>query len=78
MVYKNLDMFSGRYGSKNISPYRTFSSIGISKATLSRFERAETMMNFEKVVQALQLMGIGLEEYEYLLTTMPPLNQKPF
>ncbi|MFK4934508.1 Rgg/GadR/MutR family transcriptional regulator [Lactococcus formosensis] len=49
-----------------------FSSIGISKATLSRFERAETMMNFEKVVQALQLMGIGLEEYEYLLNDYAP------
>lgn len=30
------------------------------------------MMNFEKVVQALQLMGIGLEEYEYLLNDYAP------
>lgn len=35
-----------------------FTSIGISKASLSRFE---------KVVQALQLMGVSLEEYENFL-----------
>ena len=44
-----------------------FTTIGISKASLSRFERAETMMSFEKVVQALQLMGVSLEEYENFL-----------
>ncbi|EKF52174.1 Rgg/GadR/MutR family transcriptional regulator [Lactococcus garvieae] len=55
-----------------------FSSIGISKATLSRFERAETMMSFEKVVQALQLMGISLEEYEYLLNDYAPNESEAF
>lgn len=72
MVYKKFGyVFRQIREQKHIS-LSDFSSIGISKATLSRFERAETMMNFEKVVQALQLMGIGLEEYEYLLNDYAP------
>ncbi|WP_341783868.1 helix-turn-helix domain-containing protein [Lactococcus formosensis subsp. formosensis] len=72
MVYKKSGyVFRQIREQKHIS-LSDFSSIGISKATLSRFERAETMMNFEKVVQALQLMGIGLEEYEYLLNDYAP------
>ncbi len=72
MVYKKFGyVFRQIREQKHIS-LSDFSSIGISKATLSRFERAETMMNFEKVVQASQLMGIGLEEYEYLLNDYAP------
>lgn len=45
----------------------SFVSIGISKGTLSKFERGESMMSFDKVVFALQYMGITLEEFEHFL-----------
>lgn len=44
-----------------------FPQIGISKPSLSKFERGETMMGFESVVRALQEMGVTLEEYENFL-----------
>ncbi|WP_285012101.1 Rgg/GadR/MutR family transcriptional regulator [Lactococcus formosensis] len=72
MVYKKFGYIFRQIREQKHISLSDFSSIGISKATLSRFERAETMMNFEKVVQALQLMGIGLEEYEYLLNDYAP------
>lgn len=49
-----------------------FSSIGISKASLSRFERGKTTMSFERVNDALQLMEICLEEYENFLNDYSP------
>lgn len=45
----------------------SFASVGISKAALSKFERGESMMSFEKVVMALQVMGVSLEEFEFFL-----------
>lgn len=50
----------------------SFSSIGISKATLSYFERGETMMSFDNVVLALQFMGISLAEFERFLNNYSP------
>ncbi|WP_341784764.1 Rgg/GadR/MutR family transcriptional regulator [Lactococcus garvieae] len=76
MVYKKFGYVFRQIREQKHIPLSDFSSIGISKATLSRFERAETMMNFEKVVQALQLMGIGLEEYEYLLNDYAPIESE--
>ena len=76
MVYKKFGYVFRQIRDQKHIPLSDFSSIGISKATLSRFERAETMMNFEKVVQALQLMGIGLEEYEYLLNDYAPIESE--
>lgn len=49
-----------------------FQSIGISKASLSKFERGKTTMSIERVNEALQLMDIGLEEYENFLNDYIP------
>lgn len=40
---------------------------GISKPALSKFERGQTMMSFEKVFLALQVMDVTLSEFEYIL-----------
>lgn len=42
----------------------SFSIAGIPRATLSRFERGESMMSFDKVIKALQYMGVSLGEFE--------------
>lgn len=44
-----------------------FVQSGISKPALSKFERGESMMSFEKVYLALQTMHISLSEYENIL-----------
>lgn len=44
-----------------------FSSLGISKSALSKFERGISMMSFDKVFQALHLMGASLEDFENFL-----------
>lgn len=46
MVYKKFGYVFRQIREQKYIPLSDFSSIGISKATLSRFERAETMMNF--------------------------------
>lgn len=54
-----------------------FQTIGISKASLSKFERGKTTMSFERVNEALQLMNIGLEEYENFLNDyLPNLSEE--
>ena len=50
----------------------SFSSVGISKTTLSNFERGGAMMSFDKVVVALQFMGISLAEFESFLNNYSP------
>lgn len=67
MIYKKFGNAFRQLREQKFLSLSDFTSIGISKASLSRFERAETMMSFEKVVQALQLMGVSLEEYENFL-----------
>lgn len=51
---------------KNLS-LSNFSSIALSKSTISKFERGETMMGFDKVLSSLQIIGVSLEEFEFLL-----------
>lgn len=42
----------------------SFEEIGLSKSALSEFERGNSVPRFDKVVKALQLMGIPLYEFE--------------
>ncbi|MBK0084302.1 helix-turn-helix domain-containing protein [Lactococcus sp. S64] len=72
MIYKKYGQIFKKIRKQRKISLSEFSAIGISKPTLSRFERSETMMSFDKVVQALQFMGISLEEYEYLLNDFYP------
>lgn len=44
-----------------------FSALKIGKATISDFERGRTMMSFDKVMNALQFMGVSLKDFEHLL-----------
>lgn len=48
-------------------PLSAFTYAGVSKPALSKFERGESMMSFEKVFLALQIMNVSLGEFEYLL-----------
>lgn len=48
-------------------PLSSFFLLGISKSALSKFERGESMMSFDKVVAALQYMGVSLEDFEQFI-----------
>ena len=66
-VYKKYgEVFRGLREQNNIS-MSSFGILGISKATLSNFELGKSMMGFDKVLCALEFMGISLEEFEYFL-----------
>lgn len=45
----------------------SFFLLDISKSALSKFERGEAMMGFDKVLSALQYMGVSLEEFEQFI-----------
>lgn len=49
-----------------------FSDLGISASSLSRFERGESMISFEKLISALHIMGVSLREFEYFLNNYEP------
>lgn len=67
MVYKKFGETFRKLRQQSQIPLSDFVSIGISKSSLSNFERGKTMMSFEKVVFALQIMGFSLEDFEQLL-----------
>lgn len=67
MIYKKYGTIFKKLREQQNFPLSSFSPIGISKATLSNFERGESMMSFDKVVTALQYMGVSLEEFELFL-----------
>lgn len=67
MVYKKYGNTFRRIREQKHLSLSAFSGIGISKASLSKFERGESMMNFENVVRALQEMGTTLEEFDHFL-----------
>ncbi|WP_339014769.1 helix-turn-helix domain-containing protein (plasmid) [Lactococcus garvieae] len=67
MVYKKYGDIFRKLREQHHLPLSSFSSAGISKTALSNFERGESMMSFEKVVVALQIMGVSLEEFEHFL-----------
>lgn len=48
-------------------PLVYFEEIGISKTALSKFERGETMLGFDRLSFALQAIDITLEEFEHHL-----------
>lgn len=77
MVYKKYGSTFRRLRDQRHFSLSNFTPIGISKAALSKFERGESMMSFEKIVSALQLMGVSLEEFEYFLNEYTP-NEPDF
>lgn len=56
-------------------PLSAFKYAGVSKPALSKFERGEAMMSFQKVFLALQIMEVSLGEFESLLYDYE-LNEK--
>lgn len=67
MIYKKYGTIFRDLRKQRKIPLSDFSSIGISKASLSKFERGKSMMSFDAVFHALNLMGITLEDFENFL-----------
>lgn len=67
MAYKKYGEIFRTLRKQSKIPISHFEKLGISKATLAKFERGESMMGFDRVVIALQELGISLEEYEQFL-----------
>lgn len=44
-----------------------FSKLGISRSSISKFERGHSMMKFDTLLVALQELEISLEEFELFL-----------
>jgi Rgg/GadR/MutR family transcriptional activator len=67
MYYKRFgEIFHALRKQKEMS-LRDFEDAGISKSTISRFEKGQTMMRFDHLDVALQEMHVPLSEYEYFL-----------
>lgn len=67
MIYKKYGEVFKKLRIQEEKPLSFFSSVGLSKSTLSDFERGNKMMAFDKVVIALQEMGFSLRSFENLL-----------
>lgn len=59
-------------------PLSFFEKVGVKKSNLSKFERGETMMGFERIDTLLQAMDISLAEYELLLNYFTSSYQDEF
>lgn len=70
MIYKKYGQTFKQLREQQGIPLTDFSEIGISKSALSKFERGESMMAFDKVTLALQQLDITLEEFELFLNGM--------
>lgn len=46
---------------------RAFEGIGISMATLSKFENGKTMLSLDKLDQALELMNVTMSAYSLMI-----------
>ncbi len=77
-VYKKYgDCFKKLRNQKNLG-LSYFSKIGINRANLSRFERGQTMMSFERVDLMLEEMQVPLAEYELIVNNFMPNYQDFF
>lgn len=72
MVHKKFGIIFKKIREQKRIPLSRFSSVGISKSSISRFERGESMMSFENIFFSLQIMGISLEEFENILNDYSP------
>lgn len=59
-------------------PLSFFAKCNVDKADLSRFERGQSMMSFEKVDVMLQTMNVSLAEYELVINNFVPDFQEEF
>ncbi len=59
-------------------PLSFFAKCNVDKADLSRFERGQSMMSFEKVDVMLQSMNVSLAEYELVINNFVPDFQEEF
>lgn len=51
-----------------------FSSVGVSKSTLSDFERGESMIALDRIDAALQVMGYSLSDYDSFINHYIPTD----
>lgn len=49
-----------------------FEDVGISKSTLSKFERGDSMMSFDKLIVALEVISVTFFEFEKIINNFLP------
>lgn len=59
-------------------PLSFFEKVGVRKSNISKFERGELMMSFDKIANLLSAMNISLSEYELLINSFRPSFQDQF
>lgn len=74
MVYKKYGMTFKTLRKHSGFTLSHFSCIGIPCSTLSDFERGRSMMSFDKIDSALQLMGYSLSDYDSYLNQFRPVD----
>ncbi|MBW9297702.1 MAG: helix-turn-helix domain-containing protein [Pseudolactococcus raffinolactis] len=67
MIYKKYGETFLRLRKQNGFNLIFFEQLGISKSSLGKFERGESMLGFDKLTTALQVLSVTLGEYENLL-----------
>ncbi|MEY8538885.1 Rgg/GadR/MutR family transcriptional regulator [Lactococcus muris] len=77
MYKKYGDCFRKFRNQKNLG-LSYFSKLGVNRANLSRFERGQSMMSFERVELMLEEMQVPLAEYELIVNNFTPNFQEIF
>lgn len=73
MIYKKYgEVFKALRLQKNLSLNDIQNLSGVSKSTISQFENGKTMITYEKLVQALEVMSVTLYDYYLLLNNGNP------
>ena len=72
MVYEKYGQVFRKLRKQHRMSLSNFEDIGISKATLSNFENAKSMLSFEKLDAALAEMQLSIGEYTLLLNNGAP------
>lgn len=72
MVYQKFGIVFKKIREQKRISLSKLSSLGISKSSISRFERGESAISFESVYFSLQLMGVSLEDFETVLNDYSP------
>lgn len=62
---------------KNL-PLSFFEKIGIKKSCISKFERGDSKMSFEKIYEMLEAMDVSLKEYQLFINRFSPTYLEEF
>lgn len=73
MIYKKYgEVFKALRLQKNLSLNDIQNLSGVSKSTISQFENGKTMITYEKLIQALEVISVTLYDYYLLLNNGNP------